>query len=185
VLVQRQVRDETLQARVFVLELAHPAWLVVTLPIMALAPLLAGALRPPIVTAVVGAPPTATARPAPAAVRDFVANHALGPVYFDAGRSTPRPDDERILDTRAAWLKRNRNQVRLIEGHTDGPGPDATSVAIGGQRATWAKAYLVSKGVDADRIETISYGGTQPMCAEKTAICRAKNRRATFSTTRR
>ena len=160
-------------------------WLVVMLLVMALAPLLAGALRPPTVTAVVAAPPTATPRPAPAAVRDFVTDHTLEPVYFDAGRSTPRPDDERLLDTHAAWLKRNRNQVLLIEGHTDGPGLDATSVAIGGQRATWAKAYLVSKGVDADRIETISYGGTQPMCTKKTAICRAKNRRATFSTATR
>jgi peptidoglycan-associated lipoprotein len=114
-----------------------------------------------------------------------VTDHVLGPVYFDAGRSTTRPDDERILDTHAAWLKRNRNQLLLIEGHTDGPGRDATSLAIGEQRATWVKAYLVSKGVDSDRIETISYGGTQPMCTEKTAICRAKNRRATFSTTRR
>jgi peptidoglycan-associated lipoprotein len=161
------------------------AWFVVALTVMALAPLLAGALRPPTVTAVAAAPPTATPGSPPAAVRDFVANHALGPVYFDAGRSTTRSDDERILDTHAAWLKRNRNQFLLIEGHTDGPGPDATSMAIGGQRARWAKAYLVSKGVDADRIETISYGGTQPMCAEKTAICRAKNRRATFSTARR
>jgi outer membrane protein OmpA-like peptidoglycan-associated protein len=160
-------------------------WLVATLPVMALAPLLAGALPPPTVTAVVAAPPTAPPRPAPAAVRDFVTNHALGPVYFDVGRSTARPDDERILDMHAVWLKRNRNQLLLIEGHTDGPGRDATSMAIGGQRATWAKAYLVSKGVGADRIETISYGGTQPMCTEKTAICRAKNRRATFSTTRR
>ena len=160
-------------------------WLVVTLPVMALAPLLAGALRPPTVTAVIAAPPTATPRPAPAAVRDFVTDHVLGPVYFDAGRSTTRPGDERILDTHAAWLKRNRNQLLLIEGHTDGPGRDAPSLAIGGQRAAWVKAYLVSKGVDADRIETISYGGTQPMCTEKTAICRAKNRRATFSTTRR
>jgi peptidoglycan-associated lipoprotein len=160
-------------------------WLVLTLAVIALAPLLAGALRPPTVTAVVAAPPTDTPRAAPAAVVDFVTNHALGPVYFDVGRSTTRPDDERILDTHAAWLKRNRNQLLLIEGHTDGPGRDTTSMAVGGQRAAWAKAYLVSKGVDADRIETISYGGTQPTCTEKTAICRAMNRRATFSTTGR
>jgi peptidoglycan-associated lipoprotein len=137
-------------------------WLVVTLSVVALAPFLPGALRSPV-----------------------VANHALEPVYFDAGRATARADDERTLDTHAAWLKRHRNQSLLIEGHTDGPGRDATSMAIAERRATWAKAYLVSKGVDADRIETISYGGTQPMCTEKTATCRAKNRRATFSTTRR
>jgi peptidoglycan-associated lipoprotein len=144
-------------------------WLAVALSAMALAPFLAGVLRSPTVMALVAAP----------------ADHALEAVYFDAGRSTARPDDERILDTHAAWLKRHRNQLLLIEGHTDGPGRDATSMAIAGRRATWAKEYLVSKGIDADRIETISYGGTQPMCTEKTATCRAKNRRATFSTTRR
>ena len=68
-----------------------------------------------------------------------------------------------------AWLQRNGRQLLLIEGHTDGPGLDATSVAVGSQRAQWAKTYLASRGVHADRIESISSGGTVPTCTEKTA----------------
>jgi peptidoglycan-associated lipoprotein len=157
-------------------------WLVVALPVVALAVLLAGSLQNPDVSGVVAAPLAAAGAPAPAGARYFVANPALGPVYFGAGRSTPTPEDRRILDAHLVWLKRNGGQLLLIEGHTDGPGLDPTSVAVGEQRAAWAKTYLVTRGVDANRIETISYGGTLPTCSEKTAECRARNRRATFST---
>ena len=156
-------------------------WLVVAPPVVALALLLAGSLRAPDVSGMVASSLAAAGVPA-SAVGAFVANPALGPVYFGAGRSTPTPKDGRILDAHLAWLKRNGGQLLLIEGHTDGPGLDAISVAVGEQRAAWAKTYLVTRGVDADRIETISYGGTLPTCTEKTAECRARNRRATFST---
>ena len=120
-----------------------------------------------------------------ASAKKLEANRALEPVYFDSGRTSGRPDDSRILDAHAAWLLRNLNRLLVVEGHTDGPGGNATSLAIGGQRATWAKEYLVSKGVDSDRIETIALGGDRPTCAERTAACRANNRRTTFVTKER
>jgi peptidoglycan-associated lipoprotein len=155
------------------------------LPIMALPVLLAGKLQAPADTVMVAVPSAPVQPLQPAAAGDFTANPALGPLYFGGGRSTPRREDERNLDAHVAWLQRNGRQFLLIEGHTDGPGLDATSVAVGAQRAEWAKTYLVSRGVHADRIETISYGGRVPTCTEKTADCRARNRRATFSTLRR
>ena len=157
----------------------------VALPIMAPAVLLAGKLQAPADTVGVAEPSALATTTEPGAAGDFAANPALSPLYFGAGRSTPRREDERSLDAHVSWLQRNGTQFLLIEGHTDGPGLDATSVAVGAQRAEWAKTYLVSRGVQADRIETISYGGAVPTCTEKTADCRARNRRATFSTTRR
>lgn len=160
-------------------------WLVAALLATALSPFLVGALRVSAVARSISALPTTILVPASASAREFEANQALEPVYFDAGRSSGRPDDSRILDAHAAWLRRNEHQLLLVEGHTDGPGGNATSLAIGEQRAMWAKEYLVSKGVDSGRIETISRGGDRPLCAERTAACRANKRRATFLTKER
>jgi outer membrane protein OmpA-like peptidoglycan-associated protein len=69
----------------------------------------------------------------------------------------------------------------LIEGHTDGPADHLLSIDIGEQRAQSTKAYLISKGVAADHIALASHGGGRPTCVERTAACRATNRRVTFS----
>ena len=106
---------------------------------------------------------------------------ALSPVYFAAGTTQMRPRDMRILDGHAAWLRSDGKRVLLIEGHTDEPGDSPFSQAVGDQRAQSVKAYLVSKGLAADRITTVSRGGGRPICEEKTPTCRALNRRASFS----
>jgi outer membrane protein OmpA-like peptidoglycan-associated protein len=105
----------------------------------------------------------------------------LSPVYFAAGTTQMRPRDMSILDGHAAWLRGDRKRILLIEGHTDEPGDSAFSRAVGDQRAQSVKAYLVSKGLAADRITTVSRGGGRPICEEKTPTCRALNRRASFS----
>jgi OOP family OmpA-OmpF porin len=105
----------------------------------------------------------------------------LPPVHFHAGTTQIRPSDTRILDAHVVWLQRDRNRVLLIEGHTDGPGDSPFSRDVGEQRAQSAKTYLVSRGALADRIVTSSRGGGWPACQEKTALCRAINRRVTFS----
>jgi len=107
---------------------------------------------------------------------------ALEPIYFAAGTTHVRLTDTTVLDAHAAWLTRDGSQVLLIEGHTDESGGHGLSAAVGRQRAESAKAYLVSKGVGADRITILSRGGERPTCADKTPACRANNRRATFST---
>jgi len=106
---------------------------------------------------------------------------ALSPIYFAAGTTQLRPRDLSILDGHAAWLRGDGKRVLLIEGHTDEPGDSAFSRAVGDQRAQSVKAYLVSKGLAADRITTASRGGGRPICEEKTPTCRALNRRASFS----
>ena len=117
---------------------------------------------------------------APAAVA-AVAPDEPSTVYFAAGTTQIRPRDMGVLDAHAVWLHGERKRVLVIEGHTDGPGDSALSLEIGEQRARSAKAYLVTKGVIADRIMTESRGGGQPTCQDKTPTCRALNRRVTVS----
>ena len=105
----------------------------------------------------------------------------LSTVYFAAGITQIRPRDKSVLDAHAVWQRDERKRVLVIEGHTDGAGESEFSREIGEQRARSAKAYLVTKGVIADRIRTESRGGGRPACKGKTPACRALNRRATVS----
>ena len=139
-------------------------WLVV-LPVLGLAVALVGY-------------PTRPVAPKSLALPD----ETLEPIYFAAGTTHVRLSDTAVLDAHAAWLTRDGSQVLLIEGHTDESGGHGLSAAVGRQRAESAKAYLVSKGIGADRITILSRGGERPTCADKTPACRANNRRATFST---
>lgn len=156
------------------------AWLVV-LPVLALAPAFAGSPTRDAAPAAPTPPPMVSSAAVVSAL-DFVANNLLPPIYFAAGTTQVRPSDTKILDAHAVWLRRDRKRALLIEGHTDGPGDSPFSREVGEQRAQSAKAYLVSKGALADHIVISSRGGGWPACKEKTAPCRAINRRATFST---
>jgi outer membrane protein OmpA-like peptidoglycan-associated protein len=109
------------------------------------------------------------------------ASDLLSTVYFEAGITQIRARDRSILDAHAVWQRDKTKRVLVIEGHTDGPGDSELSRDIGEQRARAAKAYLVTRGVIPDQIMTESRGGAQPSCQEKTAACRALNRRATVS----
>ena len=119
------------------------------------------------------------ARPAVSVVA--AASQELSTVYFPAGITQIRPRDKSILDAHASWQRDERRRVLVIEGHTDGAGENELSMEIGDQRARSAKAYLVTRGVTADRIMTESRGGAQPSCTERTPACRALNRRATVT----
>ena len=118
-----------------------------------------------------------TARPAP---KDFVAIDALKPIYFDFDRYEIRPGDRRILDANAQWLKEHGNQLVLIEGHCDERGTNEYNLGLGDRRARATMNYLVSQGVQAGRISTVSYGEERPVCTEHNESCWQKNRRAQF-----
>ena len=106
----------------------------------------------------------------------------FAPIYFGAGTTDIRPGQKKVLDGHALWLRSDGTRRLLVEGHTDGPANHLRSVEIGEERARAARAYLITKGADADHIAFVSRGGGQPSCTEKTAACRADNRRVTFST---
>jgi len=139
---------------------------------------------PPSSGAVVAPPAAAAAaaaapppRPSP---KEFMAVAALKEVYFDFDKYDIRPDDAKTLDANATWLKSNADNLVLIEGHCDERGTNEYNLALGERRAKATMNYLVSQGIQANRITIISYGEERPVCAEHTEACWAKNRRAGF-----
>ena len=122
---------------------------------------------------------TAASRPAP---RDFAENPNVKDVFFDFDKYDIRPGDAKALDSSAEWLKQNRGELVLVEGHCDERGTPEYNLALGERRAKAAMNYLVAQGVEANRITIISYGKERPQCTEKSEACWEKNRRAHFLT---
>lgn len=85
-----------------------------------------------------------------------------------------------VLAANAEWLKENPKARTEIEGHTDERGTVEYNLALGARRAKAAKDYMVSLGIAADRLSTISYGEELPLCRELTEECFARNRRVHF-----
>jgi peptidoglycan-associated lipoprotein len=127
--------------------------------------------------AAAAAAPAQTPRPSP---KEFMAVAALKEVFFDFDKYDIRSEDAKTLDANAAWLKSNADNLVLIEGHCDERGTNEYNLALGERRAKSTMNYLVSQGIQANRITIISYGEERPVCTEKTEACWAKNRRAAF-----
>jgi len=124
---------------------------------------------------------TATSPPGtPPRPSEFSENTNLKDVFFDFDRYDVRAGDAKILDGNAAWLKSNANNLVLIEGHCDERGTNEYNLALGERRAKSTMNYLVSQGIQANRITIISYGKERPVCSEKNESCWQKNRRAHF-----
>src|SRR2546428_1517745 len=125
------------------------------------------------------APATAapTTRPSP---KEFTESAALKDVFFEFDKYDIRPEDTKTLDANATWLKSNADNLVLIEGHCDERGTNEYNLALGERRAKAAMNYLVSQGVQANRITIISYGKERPVCNEQNESCWSKNRRAHF-----
>jgi peptidoglycan-associated lipoprotein len=85
-----------------------------------------------------------------------------------------------LLRMNADWLRDHPEARVEVEGHTDSRGTVEYNLALGAKRATAARDYLVSLGVSASRITTISYGKELPLCQEESESCWAENRRAHF-----
>ncbi|HEY6365504.1 MAG TPA: peptidoglycan-associated lipoprotein Pal [Candidatus Binatia bacterium] len=101
-------------------------------------------------------------------------------VYFGFDRYDLTEEGRTTLKANADWLKRNPASRVQIEGHCDERGTDEYNLALGAKRAQAAKDYLVSLGIGADRLSTISYGEEIPVCREQTEECWVQNRRARF-----
>jgi peptidoglycan-associated lipoprotein len=108
---------------------------------------------------------------------------AAGPlkdVFFDFDRYDLRADARDTLKSSANWLKGNGAARVEIEGHCDDRGTNEYNLALGAKRAQAAKDYLVTLGVSAERLSTISYGEEIPVCKEQSESCWGQNRRARF-----
>ena len=85
-----------------------------------------------------------------------------------------------VLAANAEWLKENKRARTEIEGHCDERGTVEYNLALGAKRAKAVKDYLVSLGVGAERLTTISYGEELPLCRDAGEQCYARNRRVHF-----
>jgi peptidoglycan-associated lipoprotein len=98
-------------------------------------------------------------------------------VHFDYNKYAVLDADKGMLQRQAAWLARYPAVRVNIEGNCDERGTREYNLALGARRANAVKEYLVSLGVAASRVETISYGKERPICSESTESCWAQNRR--------
>ena len=99
-------------------------------------------------------------------------------VHFDFDRFNLRPDALKLLDDAVAKLQANPEIRVTIEGHCDSIGTQQYNLALGERRANAARDYLVSRGIAASRLQTVSYGEDRPIADNNTAQGRAQNRRA-------
>ncbi|VEJ44410.1 peptidoglycan-associated lipoprotein Pal [Bartonella vinsonii] len=99
-------------------------------------------------------------------------------VFFSLDSSSIEPDAERILMRQAEWLLRYPYHSIMIEGHADERGTREYNLALGQRRAVAVRNYLVSLGVSAQRIQTISYGKERPVAVCDDISCWNQNRRA-------
>ncbi len=114
----------------------------------------------------------------------YIEESKLENVYFDYDKSDLRADTRDILKSNAEWVKANPGTKIQIEGHCDERGTEEYNLALGERRANSVKNYLVSLGISAERLFTISYGEELPEDPRHVEEAWAKNRRAHFLVTK-
>ena len=138
-----------------------------------------GAIVPPApaapVPVVVAPPPAPAPAPAPATVATKVTYAA--DAFFDFDKSVLKPEGKAKLDDLVGKIKDINLEVIIAVGHTDSVGSDAYNQKLSVRRSEAVKAYLVSKGIEKNRVYTEGKGEKQPVADNKTAEGRAKNRR--------
>lgn len=126
------------------------------------------------VTVASAAPPKAEA------TLDELFTREVRDAFFDFNKADIRSDARDALGKTADFL-RNYPQVRVtIEGHCDERGSTEYNLALGDRRASAVKQYLVSLGISADRLNTVSFGKEKPFCMQTTEDCYQQNRRGHF-----
>ncbi len=109
----------------------------------------------------------------------FAAN--MKDVFFDYDSYDVSQQYQQVLQADARFLQQHPDMSFIIEGHCDERGSTEYNLALGDNRANSTKQALISLGVPASRIRTISYGKEKPFCTESTEACWAQNRRAHFA----
>ncbi len=101
----------------------------------------------------------------------------LDHLIFEMGRAVINSKSYQSLDEVVAMMKDNTKVVIQLEGHTDNIGNAEKNMKLSQDRVEAVKKYLVSKGIDKNRIKTKAFGGTQPLSNERTEEAKALNRR--------
>ena len=126
------------------------------------------------------APPPPPVEKAPEVDYNKIFTDEVRDAYFDFNKADIRPDARAAL-AKTADLLRNYPQFRVtIEGHCDERGSTEYNLALGDRRAGAVKQYLVSLGISADRMTTVSFGKEKPFCTQSNETCWQQNRRGHF-----
>ena len=121
-------------------------------------------------------PPAKPSGPAPDSLEYF--NTVVGnTVQFDFDRYDLDAEDQARLGAQAKWLNQYANRTLTIEGHCDERGTREYNLGLGERRANAVRQYLISQGVDGNRVKTISYGKERPLCVSSDEACYGRNRR--------
>ena len=134
---------------------------------------------PPPAPVVVAPPPPPPPAPAPAPAPATVATKVTyaADAFFDFDKSVLKPEGKAKLDDLVSKIKGINLEVIIAVGHTDSVGSDAYNQKLSIRRSESVKAYLVSKGIENNRVYTEGKGEKQPVADNKSAEGRAKNRR--------
>ena len=113
----------------------------------------------------------------PGSQQDFIVN--VGDrVFFETDSSELTPQSRATLDKQAQWLTTYNRYSFTIEGHADERGTREYNIALGARRAQSVRTFLASRGIDASRMRTISYGKERPVAVCNDISCWSQNRRA-------
>jgi peptidoglycan-associated lipoprotein len=126
----------------------------------------------------VTAPPPPPAPAGPSLEEMFLRD--VKDAYFDFNKADIRDDARTALGQTADFLRAHPEVKVTIEGHCDDRGSTEYNLVLGDRRAAAVKAYLVSLGISADRMNTVSYGKEKPFCTEDNEECWQSNRRGHF-----
>ena len=113
-------------------------------------------------------------------IDDLNRDSPLKPLFFELDSNEVSPSGQQVLQENAAVLKKYPSMQVTIEGHCDERGTAEYNLALGERRALAARNYLVSLGIPADRIKTVSYGKEFPFDAGHDEGAWRNNRRAHF-----
>lgn len=116
-------------------------------------------------------------RGAPGSPEDFKST-GRDTVYFSSDSSDLTPEAQQIVTDQSRWLQQYAQHTVTIEGHADERGTREYNIALGARRAQSLRNALVSKGINAARIRTISYGKERPVAVCDDISCWSQNRRA-------
>ena len=105
------------------------------------------------------------------------ARGVLKGVNFMFGKAQLKPESFKVLDEAAAALQEFPEVLVEVQGHTDSSGPEASNLKLSQARAQSVTDYLVSKGVNKNRLHSKGYGGSKPIADNKTKAGRMENRR--------
>jgi len=112
----------------------------------------------------------------PGSQQDFVVN--VGDrVFFETDSSELTPQSRATLDKQAQWLTNYNQYAFTLEGHADERGTREYNIALGARRAQTVRDYLTSRGIQANRMRTISYGKERPVAVCNDISCWSQNRR--------